>query len=160
MAALGRILQIVGWLWVAVGFLGPILGLPFGINVLPGVIVLFISRLFRVQAARNAPAEIEPEPEPAPAPERILNTDRERHPPTPPVTTKAEQAKSRTMETEPIFKPKETESRDDMLEQILLAGREVADEPGELPDPAPLDGDPPMSSAEMIARAHKRWDKS
>jgi hypothetical protein len=141
---------------MAAGFFGPLVGLPDGINFFPGVVLVFVSRLIRVQASRKSPQETETEPEPAP--QRILNTERRPQrparrlpeaqtvePPSPPQPAPA---------SEPTEEPEE-----DLLEKILPAGREVMDDMAELPGEEDV-GSRPMSSAEMIARAKRRWDRS
>ncbi|MFZ0015187.1 MAG: hypothetical protein WAL25_13860 [Acidimicrobiia bacterium] len=159
MAALGRVLQVVGWIWVAVGFFGPVVGLPDGINFLPGVILVFVSRLLRVQAERNAPRETEAEPEPAP--QRILNTERRPQRPAPrPPETQPARPPPPSPDPMPVPTPEPLEEpREDVLEKIFLAGNDVVDEVAELPADDDV-GSRPMSSAEMIARAKRRWDRS
>lgn len=167
MAVLGRILQIVGWVWVAVGFFGPMLDLPGGLNFFPGFILVFVSRIFRTQAARNASHDDESEPLAEEPQQRAFNTDRGRTTPAPePRPTGVEPSKTKPVPTDSIFKltpPEPKESKDHLLEQILLAGKEVADQPAGPPDditPADVaDPEGPISSAEMIARAKRRWDK-
>jgi hypothetical protein len=56
MAALGRLLQVIGWLWLVAGFALPALDLA-EINPFPGLILIFVARALRTQAARNAPPE-------------------------------------------------------------------------------------------------------
>lgn len=161
MQVLGRILQVVGWLWVAAGFFGPALNLPFDLNFFPGIILVFISRILRAQAARYGGDEEEPvtpastrqpvevqRPAPRPQPER-----RPRPEPREAETTSADAEAN----------------RQEMLEQILITGTEVAEEeasPAPEAEPAEIEetdhsgSSGPMSSAEMIAQARKRWNKS
>ncbi|MGD2042931.1 MAG: hypothetical protein PVJ28_04715, partial [Acidimicrobiia bacterium] len=79
MTALGRILQAIGWVWVALAFFGGFINLPFDPNIFPGLILIFISRVFRAQGARTTTAEqeeaetLEEQVEP-----RVLNTERSR----------------------------------------------------------------------------------
>jgi hypothetical protein len=50
--------------------------------------------------------------------------------------------------------------RDDILNRILLAGREAEDETVVHEEASPPDeGTTPRTSAEMIAQARKRWDR-
>lgn len=167
MTALGRILQAVGWAWFALGFLGGFINLPFDLNIFPGIVLIFISRIIRAQGARTTPdeggeaEELEDEVQP-----RILNTERARPRPRAPekaIPTAPEKARSETPEPTPEAK------RQEMLEQILVTGTDLAArsaapetdametdamETEEVPGPAG-----PMSSAEMIAQARKRWNK-
>lgn len=159
MAVVGRILQAIGWVWLALGFFGPFLNLPIDLNIFPGIILIFISRLFRTQAARRGPQESE---EQAPTEEqvqpRILNTERSQTVPAPTSRPQTEPARSEVKEPKPEVK------RQEMVEQILMAGTDLATGP-----PSPESDTPageeapvpsrPLSSAEMIAEAHKRWNK-
>lgn len=143
-------------MWVAASILIPMLGFG-GLNLFPGIVLVFVARAIRTQAARNAPTdpeEVEPEPQ-IDSSERILNTER-RQPPSPPAPAQSYRA--------PEQRPEPAASeRNELLEKIVLAGRETVEEtsPG-LDERAPeeeIDVMGPMSSAEMIARAHKRWDR-
>lgn len=169
MAALGRILQVLGWLWLAFGLFGPDhplldLGVPFGI------IVIFVARVIRNQAATSdlpelgdrsgdgsAPAEQEREkrpeprarPEPRTRPESRARPEPRPEPPEPAYSIH-----------EPESEP-EVEERSELLEQIVGAGREIDEEmsgPMGSDDSETEESRRPMSSAEMIARAHERWD--
>lgn len=166
MAALGRILQAAGWLWVIAGIIGPIFGLS-GFNVFPGIIALFIARILRNQAVQKELPDLgDQAEEPEPTPPRMMNTERRRTTPPPAPGPVA----SETMPEPAIGDAQEPEAdaparkRNELLEQIVLAGREAATE--EAPSPMPNDevgmGEEekrgPMSSEEMIARAHRRWD--
>jgi hypothetical protein len=167
MAVLGRILQAIGWVWLALGFLGPLVNLPVDLGIIPGIILIFISRIFRSQAARRAsqgsepPVSVEEQVEP-----RVLNTERKRPEPAP------SQPSRPAPETRPTYEPVRSGSpkptpaakRQEMLEQILVAGTEMASESEEPRTTIPEREEPPpiarpMSSAEMIARAHERWNK-
>jgi hypothetical protein len=155
MAGIGRTLQIIGWLWLIAGFVGPRAGLP-DVGIFPAFVLIFISRIFRTQARRNAPEETVDEVEPEPqAPERILNTDRAPRPPPSPEPV------VRYSEPEPEPEPEE---RNELLERIALAGRDATteeDSPTDAEDAAAdaIDVSGSMSSAEMIAQARKRWDR-
>lgn len=165
MAALGRILQIVGWLWLAIGFLGPRLDIPgldglASFGVFPGIIMLFIARLIRRQARSQmpelpgnesarppVPQPAKPEPEPTP-PERPLNTDRQR--PTPPPVEPVP-------EPEPLAEVKE---HNEILEKILAANEGTAKPPTTTrTTPTQRDKVPTMTSDEMVAQARRRWDR-
>lgn len=166
MRALGRILQIAGWLLFVGAIAGSILG-DDRLSVFPGLILIFFARVLRAQRARTETSEPQgqkPEPEVA-APDRILNTERSQQASTPPSRPQATYTPPAPA-TEPVQdvpeEPERTpEERDDLLERIVAAGREAADQP-ESAEVMPLDTEPegprPMSSEEMIARAHRRWD--
>lgn len=163
MTALGRILQVIGWLWIAVGFFGPIVNLP-DVSVFPGIIVLFISRVIRKQGQQaerrdEADEPLEEQPEP-----RILNTERQYRP--------APEPRPR-LEEEPVViaQEEQEEGRDGLLERVLLAGKavttdEMAQDPVEPQNTEiqypeiDLESGARLTSAEMIARAHRRWDRS
>lgn len=179
MSALGRILQIIGWLWIAAGFFGPLVNVP-GISVFPGIIILFISRVVRRQSEQVPRSEdnVEQATEQQETP-RILNTER-RPRPAPEVEPKPapepKLALEPKQETEPIWRiepkhstepnqriePEPVESeRGELLERVLLAGQEMAEQSEEPPRPELVTDEDgrPLSSAEMIARAHRRWDR-
>ena len=164
MAVIGRILQAIGWIWLALGFLGPLLNLPIDLGIFPGIILIFISRIFRTRAARKAPEEaeaqasVEEQVEP-----RVLNTERPRpRPAQPEPGTRPTPEPARSEAPKPVPETK----RQEMLEQILISGTGVADgsatrntdevDTGRDESAAPSQ---PLSSAEMIARAHQRWNK-
>lgn len=157
MAAIGRILQVLGWLWIIAGIAGSFFNFG-GFNVFPGIILLFVSRALRKQTRRSQIPDIGREQEQEPAydepevPERMLNTDRHREVPPPepePVVLDLE---------EPEPSPSGDE-RGEMIERILAAGREVSDVTDEaVSDEGESVDSKPISSAEMIARAHDRWD--
>lgn len=161
MAALGRLLQVIGWLWLVAGFVLPAIGLA-DITVFPGLILIFVARALRTQAARNAPPEVDEEPEPE---ARILNTDRVRVEPKPAEKQPppAPQQVTIPRQVEPLPKPPASSERDSLIERIADAGREVEAELSET-DRAPLDvtasrgTSKPMSSEEMIAAARRRWN--
>jgi hypothetical protein len=175
MAGLGRLLQFIGWLWLVGGFVLPALDLA-DITVFPGLILIFVARALRTQAARNAPPEPD-EVELVTEPERILNTDRPRVEPKP-SPKPSPQPVTIPLQTELSPKPTRPTSREGVIERIAAAGREVeADltKPGprkpdltkpDLTKPdrdepdvtAPRGETKPMSSEEMIAAAHRRWN--
>jgi hypothetical protein len=153
MTALGRILQVIGWLWIAVGLFGPIVDLP-DISVFPGIIVLFISRVIRKQGQQAERRDQPDEPEEERYEPRILNTERQ-HQTSPEPRPR--------LGNEPILVA--PEERDDLLERVLLTGKavttdEMAEDPLEPKYPSiDLDSGTRLTSAEMIARAHRRWDR-
>lgn len=162
MQALGRVLQVLGWLWFLAGIVGPIFGFD-RLNFFPGLVLIFIARVIRVQRRRTEQAEPETQgvERETPAPERVLNTERPQQPsaPSPSPRPTVDNAVERTTQPEPMSEP--SEERDDLLERIVAAGREGADEveTPEDPGPPPAPGSrASMSSEEMIARAHRRWD--
>lgn len=170
---MARVLQIAGWLWFAVGIVGPMVGYDL-VNAFPGLILIFVARALRKQAARNAPVEDGHEEPAEPAqPERLLNTDRIQNPASPPPSP---DPVARYREAEPAPRPErayvpepgraadEAGEREDIIERIVIAGRQAATKESsqERVDSARSvrSGDTkPMSSAEMIAQARKRWDR-
>lgn len=166
MTALRRILQVIGWVWIAAGLFGSVVDLP-GVSVFPGIILLFISRVIRKQTGQipsRDDHDDEDEEEAAMRPDpRPLNTEREYRPVPEPVS------KSRPMQEEtpaPASSRQEAdadpdeEDRSELLERVLLAGKERAEESLEPRYPEiGLGPDRSLSSAEMIARAHRRWDR-
>lgn len=160
MTVLGRILQAIGWIWLALGFFGPAFDLPIQPNIFPGIIILFLARILRSQGQRSAPEEpaearpVEQEPQP-----RALNTERIRTPETP-----SQKPPPSSPVTHSTRAPSAEARRQEMLEQILVAGTDLATEAAS-PEPSPVADEEvpatpsPMSSAEMIAQARKRWNK-
>ena len=140
MAALGRILQVVGWLWVAFGFFGPMLGLP-GVPWFAGLILVFVSRVVRARAAQMEREAYEDD---------TLRPNVER---------KADPPKTRTSPAPVVVEPSRTE-----IEQRLVATmRDEIDTPDQADVDELLaqikDVDRPKTSAEMIAEARQRWNK-
>ena len=172
---MGRVLQIAGWLWFAIGIVGPMVGYEL-VNPFPGLIAIFVARAIRTQAARNAPYEEDGHEEPAePAHlERPLNTDRIQTPAPPPPSP---DPVARYQEAKPAPRPErvhapepsadeggEAGERENIIERIVIAGRQATTKESsqERVDSARSvrSGDTkPMSSAEMIAQARKRWDR-
>ena len=153
MAVLGRILQVIGWIWLAAGVAGQFFDLPVD-DVFPGLILLVASRFIRAQAARNAPDEgeialstLEPGPRP-------LNPDRMSTAPRPPMAPPP-------APTPAASAPKpEADGREELLEDFLLAGRKATEDPVEAAGvPVEPDIAGQRSSADMIADAKKRWSK-
>lgn len=172
MTALGRILQVIGWVWIAVGFFGPMVNLP-NVSVFPGIIILFIARVIRKQGEQQTqPREESAEQADDQVTPRPLNTQRSRPPVGPRRARQPAPAAPTGPRAEPTTEPKPVPSaleagppadqREELLERVLLVGQELADEP---PEPMYLeqisddDESRPLSSAEMIARAHRRWDR-
>lgn len=166
MAVLGRILQIVGWLWIGASFFGNFIDLP-NFGFFPGLILVFVSRILRVQSRRRQPSEDEEGP-----------VDVDVATPTPrPLYTERSKQTAGTAQTEPVTRapsksapprsqvvwPKdeigsETEP-DDLIEKILVAGFEPADDKSDKPGLEPTYEGKPLTSAEMIERARQRWDR-
>ena len=167
MAALGRILQVIGWLWFLAGLASRFF--EFGaIDVFPGLILVFVARVIRAQAARQTPDEdvVRGQPEPAPPP-RVLNTERQPDQSAPPTST------PRPPESvpKPVVQPPPVKKHNELLQDIVLAGKEAAATATSAPAQpegrreksatveSEVKGKTPMSSAEMIAQARKRWDR-
>ncbi|HEU4320065.1 MAG TPA: hypothetical protein VFS66_08280 [Acidimicrobiia bacterium] len=147
MAALGRILQIIGWLWVAFGVLGPMFGLP-GFPWFAGLILLLISRVVRARASQMERDALGDDT-PVPNVERTPDPPKTRANPAPmtarpapivvePSRTEIEQKLVATMRDE--IDTTDQDEVDELLAQIHDVGR-------------------PKSSAEMIAEARQRWNK-
>lgn len=167
MAALGRILQVVGWLWLIIGFFGPMFGL-LSLNLLPGIVLVFVARVIRNQADRTEMPELDDEtsveeqqrkahqqPVQQPAVREPEPRDERPHRPPPEpyiVTVPDEPSPGRQRETS-----------QEMLERIVGVRREAPDreeplQPAEEEMVVEEMSRKPMSSAEMLARAHERWD--
>lgn len=171
MAILGRILQVIGWLWVAASFLDGFLDVPLpDLNFFPGLIVIFISRALRAQGARRKQPEgtaVETMTTPGTPVPRQLNTERLKEPKTSGgtavKTAKTAPPKSQQPATSEVVWPKDqpakTPERDDLIEQILVAGAGLQTEKSELSTLEPLHQGKPLTSDEMIARARQRWDR-
>lgn len=160
MAILGRLLQVIGWIWVAIGFFGPLVNLPFDLNFFPGIIIVFVARILRTQAARNTPEQGETQVLEEQAQPRVLNTERSK------VPEPAKRPRPEPAGSGPP-KPKPEAIRQEKLDEILAATTERATGPDssetetpEMVEPPPSDSPPRMSSAEMVAQARKRWNKS
>lgn len=158
-------LQFIGWLWLVAGFVLPALDLA-DITVFPGLVLIFVARALRTQAARNEPQE-PGDVEPVPEPERILNTDRPRVEPKP-SPKPAPQPVTIPPQTDLSPKPTRPTPRESVIERIAAAGREVETDLAESDltksvrdefDVTASRGETkPMSSEEMIAAAHRRWN--
>jgi hypothetical protein len=159
MSALGRILQAIGWVWVIAGFAGPFGGFDVG-GALPGVVLIFIARVLRTQAARKSPEDVALESD---EPTRILNTERPTI--TPPATRPpVVQPRVYPTPTRSVGVP-EPSTEDDPLAKFLAGG----DEPGPTKETTSPDSTPsvssesaddkPKTSAELIAEARRRWDR-
>jgi len=169
MAAVGRILQVIGWLWFIAGFVGPVFDFDY-LNPFPGLVLIFIARVFRSRARSEMPpgpgdAQPAPQPQPVDAPRPQPTQQTSPPPPKRPEARPTEQPKPEPLYERPV------DERNELLERIAAAGRGAA-EP-DVPEPKrqgtgpkteePMPGDParkPMSSAEMIAQARKRWDRA
>lgn len=165
MAALGRILQIVGWLWLIGGFIGGLIGF-ISLNLLPGIILVFVARVIRNQADTGEMPELGEHPSveeqqrpPAPTAE---TTPQRQAPPSPePYVLETPSRREPIPEPQPDPKPA---PRRRLLEEVvgLDPDSEDDDAGGETDmstdQPADVGQRRPMSSAEMLARAHERWD--
>lgn len=171
MAALGRILQLIGWLWVLVGFIAPRVDFEtFGlgsIGVLPGLVLIFIARAFRARA-RVEEGQGSGEVRPDARPPSVENRPQRRQTPPPPAPTRTQPSPpvERKPKPEPMTKAEPPPADEaDLLERIALAGRNAAEElsadefKDELKSMRRDDERKPMSSAEMIAQARRRWDR-
>lgn len=169
MAALGRILQIAGWLWVLAGIAGSMFDFE-SVNVFPGFVLIFIARILRARSRSEmppAPGESPEESQPASSgsgrPEPLQQTP----PPAPArVERKTPPAPKLEPESESEPEPKRpVQERNELLERLASASREAAKGPAGV-DLDETESEPvedtrtPMSSAEMIAQARQRWDRS
>lgn len=165
MAALGRILQIAGWLWLIGGFFGSIFGF-ISLNLIPGIILVFVARVIRNQAGtREMPdlgeqpsveeqqqpvtptAEAPPQRQPLPSPEPyVLETPSRREPAPEPQLDPKPGPRRRLLEEVVGLDPDRDD--DDASEETAMTSDQMTD----------TDERRPMSSAEMLARAHERWD--
>lgn len=157
-------MQIVGWLWLIGGFIGGLIGF-ISLNLLPGIILVFVARVIRNQADTREMPELgeqqsveEQQRPPAPTAE----TPRRQAPPSP--EPYVLETPSRTESArEPLPDPKPAPRRRDLLEEVVGldpdSGDDGAGEETDLPSDQTAGGQRrPMSSAEMLARAHQRWD--
>ena len=165
MAALGRILQVIGWLWFIAGFVGPMFDFD-ALNPFPGLVLVFIARIFRARARGEmppGPGEGAGEPQPVPV-EAPRPQPRQPTPPPPPNRVETPPPEDPKPESKP---ERPVDERNQLLERIAMAGREASDEPA-APKREKKEDDSkpsgmvrtPMSSAEMIAQARKRWDSN
>lgn len=144
------------------------------VSLWPGLILVLVARAIRNYAARHAPLEPDEDDRvEEPRPERVLNT--ERVPRTPPETAPDPVVRYQRAEVQATMDPDEEEDdpeldqRDDLIERIALAGRETittretaSDRSGDSTPASERAGGSrkkPMTSAEMLAQAHKRWDR-
>lgn len=163
---------MIGWVWIAVGFLGPIVNLP-SVSVFPGIIILFVARVIRKQGEQQTrPREESAEQAEDQVTPRPLNTQRSRPRLEPKKARQPSPAARTGPRAEPTTEPGPVPSsrdagppadeREELLERVLLVGQELTDEPPEPLYPEQISDDDegsPLSSAEMIARAHRRWDR-
>lgn len=147
MAGLGVLITLLGWGLLVYAFVGPRFGLG-SISFIPGVVFLIAGRMLRATAKRrrgdydegdladlsNAPPPREPAPTPAPAPARRSE------PPRPAAPTPSTEALA-------------DDDGDSYAEALRAAADDVLDEG------ARRDSVTGLSSAEMIARARRRWDR-
>lgn len=154
MRNVGRLLTTLGWAWVILGIVGGAFGLE-QFNIFPGFILLFVGRAIRRGAREQEPQGQEDEAVEAEAPKpRPLNTDRVVPPPAP---------RTESQPKVEVELPDEDERRD-ALEKILESGLAAsAARDDRAAEDLALDFEEgvhgPISSAEMIERARKRWDR-
>lgn len=163
MANAGRILGIIGALWVALGLFGNLINVP-NVNFFPGIILLFVARVISKQARetrRNQERESDGRGTPARPPE-IRRQPPPRRTPTPRETV------GRPPQPSPeVVVPaaaKSDEEREEMLEDILLVGRGASEEKMEAMSSSDADSESfhsgqTLSSSEMIAQARRRWNR-
>jgi hypothetical protein len=168
MAAIGRILQVIGWLWFIAGFVGPAVGFD-ALNPFPGLILIFIARVFRSRArSEMPPGPADGQTAPQPQPLEVARPQPAQQAP-PPSPKRPEARSTAEPKPEPAYE-RPVDERNELLERIAAAGRGAA-EP-DVPEPKRQGTGPkteeskpgdvarkPMSSAEMIAQARKRWDR-
>jgi outer membrane biosynthesis protein TonB len=166
MAALGRLLGILGWLWFIAGFVAPALDIA-DIEFFPGLILVFVGRMLRGQARRQEP-EPEAEPVTTEPPPRQLNTERTKPEPTPQPVARTPPILTTPTSPPPPIAPEmpAEEEEEEVREKLFSAIRSAAaasadDEAGIDVEVAVKDaaGDKPLTSEEMIARARQRWDR-
>lgn len=165
MAALGRILQIVGWLWLIGGFIGGLIGF-ISLNLLPGIILVFIARVIRNQADTREMPELgeQPSVEEQQRPQASTAETQRRQTPPSPEPYVLETPSRRGPSPEPQPDPKPAPRRRDLLEEVIGLDPDPGDDDAsgetDMPSDQPVDTGRrrPMSSAEMLARAHERWD--
>ncbi|MFP3883262.1 MAG: hypothetical protein ACLFRT_06745 [Actinomycetota bacterium] len=165
MAALGRILQIVGWLWLIIGLFGPMFGL-ISLNLLPGIILVFVARVIRNQADTREMPDLgeQPSVEEQQRSASTAETQPRRQAPPSPEPYVLETPSRREPSPEPPPDPKPAPRRRELLEEVVGLDPERDDD--DASEKIPMSSDQmtdaeerrPMSSAEMIARAHERWD--
>lgn len=155
MAALGRILGTLGWLWFIAGLVAPIFDLG-DINFVPGLILVFVGRLLRGRARRRQPEE-ESEPVAAEPVTRPLNTERA-------TPARLPSPTPRPVESEPTPVSGTTDTEEEESEKLfsraLLAASAHAEEKAEKVVVGEGEGEKKaLTSDEMIARARQRWDR-
>lgn len=158
---------------IVAGILGPIIGFD-GNGFLPGIVLLFIGRAMSKQArTQSAGAGNEP------VAQRALNTVRAKTMPPPPRPTSSPgrtappppkepaqmakpppSAEPKPMRSEPPKSTTAPAQKQSMLESVLLAGSELADQKDtETTESRPLEPTTRMTSDEMIAEARKKWGR-
>jgi hypothetical protein len=164
MAALGRLLSTVGWLWFVAGIAAPIFDLD-RVNVFPGLILILAGRVIRTQAKRREaeeqPAEVAPE-----TADRPLNTERTRSDPLPePLPAPPPPPRPVTPATPPVTtETAEPAEAVEVAEPIVSRLRSASSsrpttETGDEPISTDRAGDGLLTSEEMIARARERWGR-
>lgn len=147
-----------------------------GVNLFPGLILIFVARVIRTRVARRAPPELDEAAGMEDSrPERVLNTERVSRTPEPPppdpVVRYQRAGAQTTVDDDDDEGEFERGERDHLIERIAHAGRETAtgketaadrSSSGPTLESERLAGEhrkKPMTSAEMLAQAHKRWDR-
>lgn len=157
-------MQIAGWLWLIGGFIGGLIGF-ISLNLLPGIILVFVARVIRNQADTREMPELGEQPsveEQQRPPVSTVEVPPQRQAPPSPEPYVLETPTRREPTPEPRPDPKPGPRRRLLEEVVGLDPDSDDDASGErdLPPDQPADAGQrrPMSSAEMLARAHKRWD--
>lgn len=163
MAKVGRLLGIVGFIWLALGLMSPFIDIP-NVNILPGIILLFVARMIGRQASeagRNRPGGgVEQKPA-----GRVLNTQRDR--PSQPTFT-PEPASRKPPPPAPLESVgpavKSDQEKREILEEIFVSDDEAMMEEPAMPlapedDTDSFHSGQSLSSDEMIAQARRRWKR-
>lgn len=156
----------MGWLWLAAGFFDGFFDFA-NLSIFPGVILIFIARVLRSQAERTdlpelgtaSPTEQSTMSEPETGRGETLDTEDLSKPQPPVIETPPEPQPEPELEPESELIRRDT----DLFERILGSGSDDSDgiprsRRSAREDSAGEGTTKPMSSEEMIARAHKRWD--
>lgn len=173
MKGISRVLAALGVLLIVAGILGPVIGFD-GNAFLPGIVLLFIGRAMSKQA-RSQSGRAEDEP----VAQRVLNTARTkttpppsfptpppRRTPPPPPREPAQMAKPKPLaepkpvRAEPTITTPGPAQKQSMLESILIAGSDLADEKDTgVTESRPMEPKTRMTSDELIAEARKKWGR-
>ncbi len=155
MAVVGRIIMLAGWFLILLAAFGPAIGWAVNLGgIFPGIFLLFLGGILRRRAEQRTSVEEVEAPTQPPRPLATQRPPRRQPPPPPPEPV--------VRHVEPEEAP-ETESSADLMERILSTGtdsagdQEVVAEPTVTIDTGEFK---PRSSAEMIARARSRWNRT